>query len=1398
MDNKKAINTDEVFTFHFKTRLGENKKGRNENKVSLYLSYCDKDYDKAMSLIDRILKNNDVIIYYRRYYLFPKVDSKEVNRLIGQFNANIILVTNNYFESYETGNIKSEFEYISKHHLPLLPILDDEIDLKDYENIFGAIQYIDINQNDKTQIAADKKISDYIKQYIVKTDDYLLAKYVFKSFAFLSYRKKDRSLALDLIDAIHKDKKCQKVAIWYDEFLVAGEKFNVALRKKIKDSSALLILVTPNLINEKNYVRSVEFPMAKKIGKRILPVEGRPTDEKILSKQYKDIPSVASKDAIRNDVRKLNKDTTEDDATKLYGLGIAYLNGIEVEINRKIAVQYLDAASKKGSLLATKRLVDIFASGNGVVKNLEKALHYVKRLVSYYKKRIDYSVFNQFAYNYLRTLMEEGSIEGQIYFDPNKNLKNHQKMVKELSKFKTCAEESKREYAISKLQIYSSLLLSIDNKLRSFVNEEEYRNALAIIRRTQNETYSFYSLVCFLSFDLSNKHSKKKNKTIIREMFEKLDKTYEQSPQYVCRLLNDGAAYNLVRKSGRFSNIEMTYIFKRFLAYFDYFKDEKERLNRSAELIVDLFDASIDSSFKERQEITNLLKAVENVYQRRSKEDSLLLGIYYRLFWSVGDVNKGKEYLNLALKEINELSPNVFNSEPRLQLKYDLLAMSLRINFELSQKERVEKIIDMYKELKHQKKYQVAFDLLEEHAFIHCLPLQDVEIIRYCCKEMEELTKYKIDTRNNDIYPRLVLDIVNKDYSRFESSLFQWINGLASFSKTKEQGKKDVSNFIKKLCLFISQLGSLTNEHVNTIVLSTYRKIIFESKECTNDPNTVEDCLSHFSYMFGLEHCDYFDDCYIFVTKLIKTFLNNASFVNNETLTILNELNKCTLSLIVSSLNKNFTIKALTLDAMLDCYQSIFKKIGVDNLSFEYARIVGIFAVLGGLINKRDDLWKQVINALISKYAYLQSILPVFYRWIIWESKCSRNDKAKLLKDAIYFISKYGVEPLDRVTLLYKGTFIVCLNMLMNKDFELLDMFNKTMLVDLPYDEIHYRFYNYLKIFIHFDQNILKTKQESLDINEEAFGLTADSLSTESIDLLEVLSYYADYTSNMELKLLAYKYSLRASLYMLMQIEHGLYNDLSKVIAKALQCLENAHKIIDDDKCYDFCFMVRPLFDYGDEQFGENAPRWYLQSRVRFMSLVFNHLIKKEDYDGVFSYFSQFFDLDPSLDFSQDYTDKFPNVVAYAIMAATLQEGKDLANRLIEYGLEYFESHVEHYDLYCFGLFFSTLAISINNDYINNLAIITDSSNEDKLRLTAEAYFTLINTYESDERYDKSIFFVEKLIEYLNNYPKSNDEEGILIKALFTAYIRASMLFEKTGDDEKAFQYKELGKRYLQ
>ena len=1395
MDNS-TTKTDSIFTFHFKTRLGENKKGLNENKVSLYLSYCENDYDKAMSLIDRILKSNDVIIYYRRYDLFPKVDIKEINRLIGQFNANIILVTNNYFESYEDSDIKSEFEHISKYHLPLLPILDDEIYLKKYESIFGAIQYIDINQNDKTQISVNKKISDFIEQFVVKTEDYLLAKSAFKSFAFLSYRKKDRSLALDLIDAIHKDKECRKVAIWYDEFLVAGEKFNVSLRKKIKDSSALLILVTPNLINEENYVRSVEFPMAKRIGKRILPIEGAPTNEKILSKQYKDIPSVESKEVARNEVRRLNMDSTEDDADKLFGLGVAYLNGIEVEINRKIAVEYLDAAAKKGSYKAYKLLINIYLYGNGVVKDLEKAHHYIQKLINYLKKRIDYSIFDHYSYEYINFLIHKGNIENYLYFDPIKNLNNQKQYYEELQKFKTCAEDCKEDYALIKLQVYSTLLMMVNKETRELVIEEDYRNCLATLEGTQSDLFDYFSLVHYLSFDLYNKNNKNSNGTIIADIFIKFDRFYSQEPEMACRVINDGAAYNIIRKSERFNNPQLFFIFKHFLSYFDYYKDDVERLNKSAELIVELYDVSSDCDFKEKNEIESLLKSVERVYQRRSKEDSLLLGIYSRLFYA-SDYDEQRRYLGLALKEINELSPNVFNSEPRRKIKYDMIAMSIVGKQDISKEDKIKQLLVIYKVLKKEKNYQTAFGFMAEHIFTDACTLKDEESIRYCCAELKELAKHKIDTVGMLIYPVLVSSAIDKDFSTFESSTNEWIESIkASYGTNVYRGKR-VVDFLKNLSLFLSQIGSLSDERANKMVLSTFKNYASKYKNSLSQSYLTSSCLQIFAHIFNSRYSDYYDDCYSFALDLFKKYLCHIDHVDSEVLSILNIFKESAFSIIVCDINEKHTVNASILNEVIDCCQDIFNIIGANNLPNTYVKEIGVLAILGGLFNKRDDFWEQTSEILSSLSFYRHSVLVDFYRYIIWSSTYSNEEKAKLLKDAIYYISESASNPIDQVAWSYKGTFILCLNLLMNRDFELLHTFNRTMLDGLPYDAIHFRFYNYLKLFIHFDENILKIKQTPLNINDDAFTIITGSLITESIDLLEVLIYYADFVDELDLKMLAYSYSIYGAVHMMVQIQSNLYHDLQKVITKSVQCLEAAYKVFDDDGCFDLYSLAQPLFDYADKEYSEGAPLWYLQLRIRFMAILFECMVGKEDYNSVLSYFSTYLNLDKFRDFSLDLTDKFSDTLAYVIIVSHIGGEIEAANTLINYGLEYFEYHLEEYDLHCFGLFFGVMATNISNAFIDSLVFICNHNNDGNHKAMAEAYFTLINAYDDEQRYETAIFFAKKLIEYLDNALKQNAKDEIVLKAIFTTYIKASMLFEKIGDDESAFQYKELAKRYL-
>lgn len=49
------------------------------------------------------------------------------------------------------------------------------------------------------------------------------------AYVFLSYRKKDRKHAKELMRLIHANRFCLDIAIWYDGFLAAGEDFNAAI-----------------------------------------------------------------------------------------------------------------------------------------------------------------------------------------------------------------------------------------------------------------------------------------------------------------------------------------------------------------------------------------------------------------------------------------------------------------------------------------------------------------------------------------------------------------------------------------------------------------------------------------------------------------------------------------------------------------------------------------------------------------------------------------------------------------------------------------------------------------------------------------------------------------------------------------------------------------------------------------------------------------------------------------------------------------------------------------------------------------------------------------------------------------------------------------------------------------
>jgi len=64
--------------------------------------------------------------------------------------------------------------------------------------------------------------------------------------------------------------------------------------KALKESDFFILLVTPSLLEEGNYVMRAEYPTAKKMNKMILAIEALKTDREELFHKYPDLRSCVS------------------------------------------------------------------------------------------------------------------------------------------------------------------------------------------------------------------------------------------------------------------------------------------------------------------------------------------------------------------------------------------------------------------------------------------------------------------------------------------------------------------------------------------------------------------------------------------------------------------------------------------------------------------------------------------------------------------------------------------------------------------------------------------------------------------------------------------------------------------------------------------------------------------------------------------------------------------------------------------------------------------------------------------------------------------------------------------------------------------------------------------------
>ena len=357
-----------------------------QGKPRIYFCCHPLDFEKYFtSISDDILKKQNCAIWY----LEDLNAARDENFLtdLTQMQLFIMPVSKNLLTTRNEA-LHTEFKFAAEHHIPVLPLIQESGLVELFNQECGQLQFLDPNDQDLTAISYEEKLEKYLSSVLIGDELAEMIRSAFHAYIFLSYRKKDRKYAQELMRLIHKNDFCRDFAIWYDEFLVPGENFNHSIENALHKSDLFVLAVTPNLINEVNYIMTTEYPLALKAEKQILPFELLPTDQVQLHEKYKNLPfcTDAHNEEQLSEALSLALDQLEHRAEASspehdFYIGLAYLSGIDMEVDHEKAVSLITSAARTGVPDAMNKLVEMYSIGIGVSKNDEAAIFWQEKLV---------------------------------------------------------------------------------------------------------------------------------------------------------------------------------------------------------------------------------------------------------------------------------------------------------------------------------------------------------------------------------------------------------------------------------------------------------------------------------------------------------------------------------------------------------------------------------------------------------------------------------------------------------------------------------------------------------------------------------------------------------------------------------------------------------------------------------------------------------------------------------------------------------------------------------------------------------------------------------------------------------------------------------------------------------
>ena len=407
-----------------------------------------------------------------------------------------------------------EFQIAFENHIPVLPILMEPGLDSEFNRICMNVQAIDRCRTDSMVESYKKKLKKSIKNILLE-DTYLESVLnAFEGSIFFSYRKKDRELALQVMKKIQENDFCRDIAIWYDEFLIPGENFKQIIADEINKCLLVVVLVTENLLEENNFVMSVEYPLAVKMKKVILPIASSEIFQKYergeimeLKELFENVPHPIDADNVEKMREELYEclgdkilEKRKSDAIHLFYIALAYLEGINVIVDSEKAIILLKASAQLNYYLAFEKLKDVYQYGIGVQIDLEQALFWQEKLI-----RLSLEVYESAK----RVEIAEFILEKiEEYIEILEIIGNHKVLYETLKLYLNYAHEFRKKY--ENINLYCAELDGFAKIVKILFEEKAINKCVIYMKEYYKVFYKF--------FDFFDKEWRNKNENNIKEL----------------------------------------------------------------------------------------------------------------------------------------------------------------------------------------------------------------------------------------------------------------------------------------------------------------------------------------------------------------------------------------------------------------------------------------------------------------------------------------------------------------------------------------------------------------------------------------------------------------------------------------------------------------------------------------------------------------------------------------------------------------------------------------------------------------------------------------------------------------------------------------------------------------